>query len=308
MNQLRLASVCLCTYKRETLLKTLESLVSQEIPTGFSLEVVVVDNDVEQSGRKFCEKVQASQNTVQIRYFVNGVRNISEVRNSTMEYAQGELLLFLDDDEWAADELWFTHHLQAMHDYQADVVSGTVITHYPESTPDWLAQANLLGHVRFARGKDLQKAETCNAMLKASWVKEKGFRFDPYFGKSGGEDTDFFHRIYLAGAKVIFEPNAVVEELIEPSRANLDYVKKMNTRFAHTHYEYLWSKQSGFAFIKTGVFVVAQIAGYSLLTLLSLPFGKARYMRFYVLALRNWVKLKTALAGGVDPLELYGQN
>ena len=51
-----LVSVCLCTYKRDTLDKTLRSVVSQSLPDGYTLEVVVVDNDIEESGQSVCEK------------------------------------------------------------------------------------------------------------------------------------------------------------------------------------------------------------------------------------------------------------
>ena len=155
---------------------------------------------------------------------------------------------------------------------------------------------------------DNKNGSTSNALLKARWVKEQDFRFDPYFGKSGGEDTDFFHRIYKAGGKLIYDAHAAVEEIVEPQRLNLEYIKKQNIRIGQTHYSYLWSQQSGIAYIKTGLFVIAQIGGYGLLTLISLPFGKKRYLRWYVLFIRNVEKLKTAITGSRNTVELYGNG
>lgn len=303
-----LVSICMCTYKRATLERTLNSIVVQKMPDGYSLEVVVVDNDVEESGRALCEKMQQAQDAVAIRYFVNGIRNLSHIRNSTMEYADGELLLFIDDDEWASDDGWLAQLIKTMNDYQADLVFGEVLLHYPDSSPDWVAKGNMLGKDVFPHGKLLKKGATSNALMKAHWYKEKGFQFDPYFGKSGGEDTDLFHRIYKAGGKLVYDAHALVEEEAEADRCNFEYIKKQNTRIGHTHYHYLWSRQSGFDFFKTGVFVIAQITGYGLLTLVNLPFGKGRYMRWYMRFSRNVVKLKTALAGGGEPVELYGNN
>ena len=303
-----LVLICMFTYKRTTLERTLNSIVPQKMPLGYELEIIVADNDVEESGRAICEKVQKSQSTVPVRYFVNGVRNLSVIRNSTMEYADGDLFLFIDDDEWASTDTWLAQLIKTLNEYNADLVFGRVLVHYPDSTPHWIEKGDMLGKVIFPHGKLLKKGATSNALMKAHWARDKGFVFDPYFGKSGGEDTDLFHRIYKAGGKLVYDAHALVEEVAEPQRVNLAYIKKLNTRIGHTHYDYLWSKQSGIAFIFTGLFVLAQIAGYGLLTVVSFPFGKGSYMKWYVKYVRNVVKLKTAIAGGGKPVELYGNH
>lgn len=304
-----LVSVCICTYKRESLKKTLDSVVSQKLPEGYALEVVVVDNDTNESARSICESYsERGPDAPVVKYFANGVRNLSEVRNSTMDHAQGERLAFIDDDEWTTDDQWLAKMIATMDKNQADIVFGPVIVHYPDCSPDWIVGGDMFGKDSCAHESSQKKGATSNALLKAHWVKEKKFRFDPYFGKSGGEDTDFFHRIYKAGGKLIYDANASVEELVESHRLNLDYIKKQNIRIGQTHYSYLWSKQTGFAYIKTGMFVLAQVGGYGLLGLLSLPFGKKHYLRWYVLFLRNLEKLKTAITGGKNTVELYGNN
>ena len=311
-----LISVCLCTYKRPSLVRTLESVRDQELPAGYSLEIVVVDNDVEESGRAVCEKYQHLQAglseshnaNVPVRYFVNGIRNLSEVRNTTMEKASGVLLAFIDDDEWASDRHWLKRMVETMEQCQADVVFGKVVVHYPESAPKWIVEGDMFAKDTHPHRSKQKKGATSNALLKSEWVKEKGFRFDPVFGKSGGEDTDFFHSIYKAGGVLIYDGHAVVEETVEPHRLNLDYIKKQNIRIGQTHYSYLWSKQSGLSWFKTGIFVLAQIAGYGLMSLVCLPFGKKHYLRWYVLFVRNVVKLKTAIVGAGATVELYGNS
>ena len=70
----------------------------------------------------------------------------------------------------------------------------------------------------------------------------------------------------------------------------------------------MWSQQSGLAYLKTGLFVLAQIGGYGLLTIVSLPFGKKHYLRWHVLFIRNIEKLKTAITGSRNTVELYGNG
>ena len=296
----------MCTYKRDTLRKTLDSLYSQELPEGYTLEIVVVDNDIDESGRATCDDFQGRNKNVSVHYHVNGERNLSAVRNTSIEKASGEFLLFIDDDEWAESN-WVSSLVEGIDQYQADAVFGKVNVIYPESSPAWIADGDMFGKDHHVTGTVLKKGATSNAILKSHWVRAEGYRFDLVFGKSGGEDTDFFHRIANAGGKLVFDNNAVVSEVVEPHRLNMEYLKKQNIRIGQTHWNYLWSKQSGLDFIKTGVFVLAQVVGAGLLTLVSLPFGKKRYAKWYLLLVRNLVKLKTAVVGS-KTVELYGNN
>lgn len=299
-----LISVCLCTYKRETLEKTLDSLRCQSLPAGCSLEVIVVDNDAEESGKQICARFEDTG--LDVHYFVNSERNLSSVRNSTIENANGDLLAFLDDDEWAEAD-WISNLFNALNRYQADAVFGRVRVYYPEESPDWIKQGDMFGKDNHATGEILKKGATSNALLKSHWVKQENFRFDPLYGKSGGEDTDFFHRIYKAGGKLVFDNNSIVSETVEPHRLNLDYLKRQNIRIGQTHWNYLWSKQSGTEFVKTGLFVIAQIFGAAGLMIVNLPFGKKKYAKWYLLLVRNLVKIKTAMVRG-DSVELYGNT
>jgi len=303
-----LISVCLCTYKRVSLSKTLDSVVSQVLPEGYALEVVVVDNDVDESGRNTCDAYKNNLAGVPVRYYTNSVRNLSEIRNSTMDHAKGDLLAFIDDDEWASDDRWLAGLLATMVKHHADGVIGRVIVHYPESAPEWIVSCDMFRKESYAHESLQKKGSTSNALLKASWVVERSILFDPIFGKSGGEDTDFFHRIYKAGGKLIYDANATVEETVEQERLNFEYIKKKNIRIGQTHYSYLWSRQKGIAYIKTGVFVLAQVLGYGLLAMAGRPFGKQYYLHWYVLFLRNVEKLKASFLGTRNAVELYGNS
>lgn len=265
---------------------------------------MVVDNDDEASGQSTCENI--AETGLNIRYFVNAKRNLAAVRNSTMEYADGELLAFIDDDEWA-DPNWIESLYISMEKYKADAIFGQVRVYYPEGSPEWIAKGDMFGKDKYETGTVLKKGATSNALLKSHWVKEKDFRFDLAYGKSGGEDTDFFHRIYKAGGKLVFENAAVVSETVESHRLNMEYLKRQNIRIGQTHWNYLWSHQTGMSFIKTGAFVLAQVVGAAGLTVINLPFGKKRYAKWYLLLVRNLVKIKTAISAG-DTVELYGNT
>lgn len=301
-----LVSVCLCTYKRKTLDKTLKSLIAQNLPAGCRLEVVVVDNDEEESGREICEYHGRAQSEVEIRYFVNAERNLAAVRNSTLDHARGDYLAFIDDDEWAEED-WIAALYSAMEEFGADVVFGPVHVQYPDNSPEWIVKGDMFGKDSHKTGEVLKKGATSNALVKAHWARDRSIQFDPEFGKSGGEDTDFFHRMYKLGAHLVFDNRAIVSETVEFHRLNIEYLKKQNIRIGQTHWNYLWSRQGGMSFLKTGAFVVLQVVAAAVLTLINMPFGKSRYARWYLLLIRNIEKLKMAV-GSRDKVELYGNH
>ena len=177
-----LVSVCLCTYKRNTLDKTLSSIISQRLPHDCQLEVVVVDNDENESGRAICEHHGSVQSDVQIRYFVNAERNLAAVRNSTLEHSTGDYLAFIDDDEWA-DSKWISALYSSLEEFGADAVFGPVNVKYPENSPHWIVAGDMFGKDKHRTGSVLTKGATSNAILKAHWVKQKQILFDPEFCK-----------------------------------------------------------------------------------------------------------------------------
>ena len=104
-------SVCVCTYRRPQLLRSLlDALAAQETGGGFDVDVVVVDNDPEASAAPVVEDV-AARASLPIRYHHEPVRNISLTRNRAVEFASGNLIAFIDDDECPAPD-W----LHCLHD------------------------------------------------------------------------------------------------------------------------------------------------------------------------------------------------
>jgi succinoglycan biosynthesis protein ExoM len=60
-------------------------------------------------------------------------------------------------------------------------------------------------------------------------------RFDPALGRSGGEDTCFFHHLYSLGTVYAFAEAAVVHEHVPPHRGRLRWLLKRYFRSGQTH-------------------------------------------------------------------------
>lgn len=222
-----LVSVCIATYKRPQLLRELiSSLLEQKLPETFSLEIVVVDNDPDQTGGPIVREFSGLPDRV-ISYFSEPESNLSTVRNTCVREAKGDLIAFIDDDE-VADPNWLRQLVSTMRIHNADAVAGPVIPVYPISTPDWITKGGFFDRPSRPSGTVLSYAATNNLLIGAGWFKDKkGVSFDPEFGKTGGEDTSLLYRLtYSMGAKLVWCNEAIVREIVPTDRSNARYLIK----------------------------------------------------------------------------------
>lgn len=207
--------ICIASYKRPQLLaKLLASLAVQNLPTGVTLGVIVVDNDPAGTARHVVEGAIATG--LPGRYFIQPEKNIALTRNMGMAKASGEYIAFIDDDEYAEPD-WLEQLYQTLHQYQADVVFGPVIGEVPPNAPAWLTEGRFFERKRYRTGTVAPVRGTGNVLLRASLITDQNIHFDPKYG-SGGEDTDFFRRLQVSGRKFMWCDEAVVRETVLPDR------------------------------------------------------------------------------------------
>src|SRR4051812_35988309 len=92
--------VCICTCGRPQMLeRLLNHLEGQQTGDVFEISVVVADNDREQSAKITVESF-AAKSQIPITYCCEPRRNIALARNKALEYARGDFVAFIDDDEF----------------------------------------------------------------------------------------------------------------------------------------------------------------------------------------------------------------
>jgi succinoglycan biosynthesis protein ExoM len=129
--------VCICTYKRtEYLQRLLTELEKQETGSIFDFSIVIVDNDKTESARQTVES-HAQRSRIPIKYVVQPEQNIALARNKAVENAEGDLLAFIDDDEYPAEK-WLIELFKQMSKYEADGILGPVLPHYEKTPPKWV--------------------------------------------------------------------------------------------------------------------------------------------------------------------------
>jgi glycosyltransferase involved in cell wall biosynthesis len=216
-NQMKHISVCICTYKRTLFLKRLlEELDSQETNGRFTYSIVVADNDHLRSAESVVSDFAAAA-SIPIRYCVEPRQNISLTRNKAIENAEGDFVVFIDDDEFPAKR-WLLTLFNACEEYHVDGVIGPVKRHFDEKPPKWVIQGNFYERPSYSTGLviDWGKGRTNNLLLKREVFASVTPPFRPEF--RSGEDQDFFRRAIEKGHKFIWCNEAVAYEVVPPVR------------------------------------------------------------------------------------------
>ena len=214
-----LVSVCICTFRRPELLSALlDSIVNQVPDPAFRVEVVIVDNDRQRSAEPVARRFERRAH-VAVVYDCEPEQNISLARNRAIRNASGSLVAFLDDDERPVQG-WLTRLYQTFRTHAADGVLGPVLPDYPAQAPGWLKKGRFFDRRRLPTGSRISErdARTGNVLLLRSIFTEHEGWFDPAFGRTGGEDSDFFRRQFECGRTFVWCDEAEAYETVPPDR------------------------------------------------------------------------------------------
>jgi len=205
----------------------LEALQHQAAGGLFLFSVVVVDNDEAQTARAAVEACTVKSPVV-IEYDCEPEQNIALARNRAVRNARGNLIAFIDDDEFP-DTCWLLNLYRALLAYSADAVLGPVKPHFETAPPSWILKGKICERKSFKTGTVLRNASdtrTGNVLLQKELFRDGKDFFRPAFGKTGGEDVDFFRRFLAKGGVAVWCDEAVAYETVPPERLEKKYYLK----------------------------------------------------------------------------------
>jgi succinoglycan biosynthesis protein ExoM len=210
-------SVCICTYKRSQFLKRLlNDLRHQETGGRFTYSVVVCDNDHMRSAESLVEDFAATSD-IAAKYCVEPQQGIALARNKVVQNATGEYVAFIDDDEFP-ERNWLQTLFAASEKYGVDGVLGPVKPAFGDGVPRWIVRGRFYDRECPETGLILTPGQTRtgNVLLKTTVLREFNPPFRPEF--RAGEDVDFFRRAIEQGHVFTWCNEAVVYEVVPPSR------------------------------------------------------------------------------------------
>ena len=217
-------TVVICTRERpDALERALDSLIVQAYP---DFRVLVVDNAPVTDAT--AEVVRSAGRRGPVEYLVEPKGGLSFARNAAVAAAPGEILAWLDDDEYA-DPNWLAEVARALADHpEADVVSGVIVPAELETRAQlWFEQFG--GH---SKGRGFQPdvfgprtahiqsplyplppfGTGANMTFRPGVIERIG-GFDTALGAGtpamGSEDTLAFTQVLVGGGTIVYQPTAV---------------------------------------------------------------------------------------------------
>jgi glycosyltransferase involved in cell wall biosynthesis len=205
-------SVIICTYNRaESLKKTLDSIKNMSIPNDLSWEILMVDNNSSDNTKKVIEefRIKSGLNVV---YVFEEKRGLSNARNSGIRNAQGEIIVFTDDD-CIPDKNWlFFISKEFEADPSLSLIGGRVELYDPNDQPVTIRTSKERNHFT-SIGQLFSLIPGCNFAFHRRILDALG-GFDPDFGAGtrvkAAEDSDFLYRAYKMGFKMVYSPEILV--------------------------------------------------------------------------------------------------
>jgi succinoglycan biosynthesis protein ExoM len=219
-------TICIITYKRpEGLVRLLKGLdrihfIKCEKPI---IDIIIVDNDISGVGLRLCQEMKSALKWP-IRYFTEIKRGISYARNKAVESVDkdSDFIAFIDDDELPGRS-WLDELLFVQYKYDADVVTGPVFPFFVSPVPVWIERGGFFDRVRYQTGQLISYSRTGNVLIRKKLFEDVG-KFDERLALTGGEDTHFFMRVHLAGYKIVWSDEAIVQEWIPSSKTNTKWL------------------------------------------------------------------------------------
>lgn len=147
--------------------------------------------------------------------------NISTGRNILLKHTREEHLVFVDDDEYPTS-LWLLALVEAMQKYNCKLIAGPILPVFPPAVLEWVESVDLHNTQGLTSGDRIDYAASGNFIINRKGLENVSFCES--FGKSGGEDTQFFLQLKDKGYQMYWCAEAIVYEDIPPSKATPEYM------------------------------------------------------------------------------------
>jgi GT2 family glycosyltransferase len=282
------ASIVICTFNRNReLAATLEGIQNQSINRN-EFETIVVDNSEESFARLVVEQVKSK--FPNLIYQHEPRIGLSNARNLGVSAAQGEWVIYLDDDA-VPEEKWLENLFKCLNTIdKMGVVGGSVLPVWPTRIPGWLTN-ELFPYLSISEYNESNELVVLDfpdeypvgaSIAYPRELLEKYCGFNSKLGRKGnlllsGEETELNLRLHNDGYPIYHCPQAIVHHQIHPTRLSKSFFRS----------RYYWSGRT-WALIHSELFGEHHIKKELLRRfLIGLTIDTARWIYYGILIRRN---------------------
>jgi glycosyltransferase involved in cell wall biosynthesis len=248
-------SAIVCTYNRDKYIyNVLQSIALNDYPRNL-YEIVLVNNNSTDHTQDECQRFQADYPDVQFHYYVETNQGLSHARNCGIRHAQGDLLVYVDDDATVNTQYLRTYadffarkasgeqlpdgtpsHSQA--DPLAVAAGGPILPVYETQEPAWMSHytRQLITGKLYLGDKEKEFPHGAfpgggNACYRKSVFDSVGL-FNVDLGRKGNsligaEEKDLFDKMTTRGMKFYYLPNAILYHIIPEKKLTNDYFRRL---------------------------------------------------------------------------------
>lgn len=233
-----LLSVVICSFnRRDYIIGAMDSLYQQTLDKA-DYEVIVVDNNSKDDTEARCREYIGTHPDGRFLYLTEARQGASYARNTGAALAQGEFLVFMDDDAVAAPD-FLSQILDFFKSHPgAGGMGGRIIPRYIPGEPKWMSHfvSSLVGNfdysphtVEFAPQR--YPLESNMVVRKADFDSVGGFNTDLPGVKGtlriGGEGKEFFFKLKELGRTIWYDPAVKVEHVVEIRKLTREYMYRV---------------------------------------------------------------------------------
>jgi glucosyl-dolichyl phosphate glucuronosyltransferase len=267
-------SVLIATRNRAALLERTIAALAEQVDPGCSWEVVIVDNASTDGTRALLSRA-ASGTPMRCLALHEPRAGKSHALNTAVLHAAGDLFVLTDDDVIPSKD-WLRAYTRAFEETGADFAAGRILPLWGAPPPQWLSPA-LYGVLAIPDGGDARVPLTASPaddimpiganMAVRRHVVDRVGGWNPRLGKLAGslrtgEDHEFALKMFRAGFRGVYEPDAVVRHYVPGERlarayfrqwffengaieAGLEHEYPSTTRYLAGVPRYLWRQAIG---------------------------------------------------------------
>lgn len=225
-------TVALCTHNHaDRLVRTLSDLRQLHIPES-PWELLFVDNACSDGTPGLLAR-ETWPADWRVRVVREEKLGLSNARNCALREAQGEYVIFIDDDE-TPDPDWLCAFERLIQTRSPDAFGGRIEVLFEGDRPVWLTDELLgfLGELNRSEAiVELTQPDTSfhggNFGVRRTVAQRIG-AFDPDLGRkgtdnTGGEEVDFYRRLRAGGFNAWWTPEAVIFHRIQTAKLKRAY-------------------------------------------------------------------------------------
>lgn len=234
-------SVIIPTFRRpEGFLRAARSVLAQQTRADF--ELIAIDNAPEAPAAAAFALI-AAEARIAFRHAHEPRPGVAHARNAGLALAQGEYIVWLDDDE-EAPQGWLDALARAQAETGADAVFGPVRARAPTKRAHNAYIEALYSRAGPATSGVIARYHGIGNSLQKRTLFASAAPFDIRANQSGGEDDRLFAAASAAGARFAWAAEAGVIEHIDAARLRLGHAFKRAFAYGQGPCETAWRRRA----------------------------------------------------------------